>query len=189
MPKLTPKQHAFVQEYMVDLNATQAAIRAKYSAKTANRIGSENLSKPVIQAAIAKAMEKRSERIEVTAENVIEELRRIGFADVRSVGGVTGGSVVTVNSDDWTPEQAAAVAEIADTKEGVRIKLHPKLPALESLAKHLGLHRPEALDVNLRSDGAPVQVNIRFGGKPPAEGDGEQSAAAETEEDPGGDTH
>ena len=98
---------------------------------------------------------------------------------------------MAVNSDDWTPEQAAAVAELADTKEGVRIKLHPKLPALESLAKHLGLYRPEALDVNLRSDGAPVQVQIKFDGKPPEEGDapaGEgdsgENAAAETEESP-----
>ena len=191
MPKLTKKQQAFVAEYLVDMNGTQAAIRAGYSPKTAQPQSARLLSNVMVQAALEKAFQKKVGRIEVTVDNVVEELRRIGFADVRSVAGVTGGSVVAVNSDDWTPEQAAAVAELADTKEGVRIKLHPKLPALESLAKHLGLYRPEALDVNLRSDGSPVLVNIRFDGKPPSEGDapagegeGGENAASETEESP-----
>jgi len=198
MPKLTKKQQAFVAEYLVDMNGTQAAIRAGYSPKTAQPQSARLLSNVMVQAALEKAFQKKVGRIEVTVDNVVEELRRIGFADVRSVAGVTGGSVVAVNSDDWTPEEAAAVAELADTKEGVRIKLHPKLPALESLAKHLGLYRPEALDVNLRSDGAPVQVQIKFDGKPPSgdgkppsegdapagEGEGGENAAAETEESP-----
>lgn len=198
MRQLTMKQKAFVKEYLVDMNATQAAIRAGYSARTAQPQSARLLSNVMVQAALERAFDKKISRIEVTAENVVEELRRIGFADVRSIASVTGGSVVALNSDDWTPEQAAAVAELADTKEGVRIKLHPKLPALESLAKHLGLYRPEALDVNLRSDGAPVQVQIKFDGKPPAEGDapsgegdgdqetapGGENAAAETEENP-----
>ena len=62
MPELTDKQKAFVDEYLIDLNATQAAIRAGYSKDTAQQIGSENLSKPLVHEAIAKAQEERAKR-------------------------------------------------------------------------------------------------------------------------------
>src|SRR5271166_2896559 len=78
--KLTPKQARFVQEYLIDLNAAQAAIRAGYSAKTARVIGHENLTKPEIAAAIEKAKAKRAERTELTSDMVVDELRKIGFA-------------------------------------------------------------------------------------------------------------
>ncbi len=68
---MTPKQKRFVAEYLVDLNATQAAIRSGYSKKTAQMIGSENLSKPMIAAAVATAQAKRSERTEVTQDYVL----------------------------------------------------------------------------------------------------------------------
>lgn len=80
---MTAKQKAFVEEYLVDLNATQAAIRAGYSPATANVIGPENLSKPCIQAAVAEAKRKRSERTEISADFVLKELYGIakGEAD------------------------------------------------------------------------------------------------------------
>lgn len=74
---LTPKQERFVQEYLVDLNATQAAIRAGYSAKTASRIGPQLLGKTCISEAIQKAMKKREKRTEVTQDYVIAKLREI----------------------------------------------------------------------------------------------------------------
>ena len=74
---LTPKQERFVQEYLVDLNATQAAIRAGYSAKTASRIGPQLLVKTCISEAIQKAMKKREKRTEVTQDYVIAKLREI----------------------------------------------------------------------------------------------------------------
>ncbi len=67
----TPKQARFVAEYLVDLNATQAAIRAGYSEKTAQMIGSENLAKPMVAAAVAAAVAKRSERTEITQDYVL----------------------------------------------------------------------------------------------------------------------
>lgn len=73
-PKLTPKQSAFIEQYLVDLNATQAAIRAGYSEKTASRIGPENLSKPVIAAAIEAAIAERSNRLQLTADDVLTGL-------------------------------------------------------------------------------------------------------------------
>ncbi len=68
---LTPKQERFVAEYLIDLNATQAAIRAGYSEKTAQMIGSENLAKPMVAAAVAAAVAKRSERTEITQDYVL----------------------------------------------------------------------------------------------------------------------
>ena len=74
---LTPKQAAFVREYMIDLNATQAAIRAGYSEKTANRIGAENLSKPVIQEAIQQRHKTAEEKCAVTLEWILEQIAAI----------------------------------------------------------------------------------------------------------------
>ena len=75
MKGLTQKQGCFVKEFLVDLNATQAAIRAGYSEKTARVIGPENLSKPVIREAIRDALGERAERTELSADEVIEGLR------------------------------------------------------------------------------------------------------------------
>ncbi len=71
---MTPKQEAFVREYLIDLNATQAALRAGYSAKTAHVTGHENLSKPEIATAIQSAMNERSERTEITADYVLQSI-------------------------------------------------------------------------------------------------------------------
>lgn len=78
---LTAKQKRFVQEYLVDLNATQAAIRAGYSAKTASETGYDNLRKPQIAAAIEKAMNKREKRTEITQDMVLQRWWTIATAD------------------------------------------------------------------------------------------------------------
>ena len=83
--KLTPKQAAFVAEYLVDLNATQAAIRAGYSAKTAGSVGAENLSKPEIAAAIAEAQQKRAERTEITQDKVLARYWQIATANANEL--------------------------------------------------------------------------------------------------------
>ena len=70
---LTPKQKTFVQEYLVDLNATQAAVRAGYSQKRASEIGYQLLQKTTVQAAIHDAMEARQQRTEVTQDYVIDK--------------------------------------------------------------------------------------------------------------------
>ena len=74
---LTPKQERFVQEYLVDLNATQAAIRAGYKEKTAGSIGQENLKKPEIQKAIQEAMKAQQQRTEITQYYVLQKLKEI----------------------------------------------------------------------------------------------------------------
>ena len=80
--QLTPKQQRFVEEYLVDLNATQAAIRAGYSEKTAAAVGCENLTKPNIADALAAAFSARSQRTDITQDMVVAELASIGFAEV-----------------------------------------------------------------------------------------------------------
>jgi len=80
MSKLTAKQSAFVKEYLIDLNGAKAAIRAGYSKNSAKEISSENLTKPNILQAIEKAMKKRSDRVEITADMVLKELGSIAFS-------------------------------------------------------------------------------------------------------------
>jgi len=89
---LTDKQQRFVAEYLIDLNATQAAIRAGYSEKTARSVGSENLSKPDIAAAISKAQGKIAKKVEVTVEslaNELEEARKIAITEKQSSAAVS----------------------------------------------------------------------------------------------------
>lgn len=78
---LTAKQERFVQEYLLDLNATQAAIRAGYSRKTADRIGPELLGKTWVSEAIRKAKNARSARTEITQDYVIKKLKAIADQD------------------------------------------------------------------------------------------------------------
>jgi len=146
---LTPKQQRFVEEYLVDLNATQAAIRAGYSAKTARVIGQQNLLKLDIQIAIQEAMKARAERTQVSQDSVVAELARLGFADMGDyVSWGPDGVSLKANSD--LPEGASvAVAEVSEhvtfNRDGdggtrtMRFKLHDKKGALDSLAKHLGM--------------------------------------------------
>lgn len=140
---LTTKQERFCEEYLVDLNATQAAIRAGYSKKTARAIAQENLTKPDIQAYIAELQQKVSERTNVTVDKVVKELARIGFADITNylkVKGTRNKKVVEIfNTDKLTEDQRAAISEIKQTKEGITLKLHNKTEALTKLGMHIGM--------------------------------------------------
>jgi len=80
--RMTAKQERFVEGYLVDLNATKAAIRAGYSEKTARAMGHENLTKPDIEEAIADALKARRQRTEVTQDRVLEELAVLAFAPI-----------------------------------------------------------------------------------------------------------
>ncbi len=95
---LTPKQQLFVAEYLVDLNATQAAVRAGYSKKTAYSVGHENLKKPEVAAAIQEAMQARSERIKADqdwiVERLVENVERAMTVEPVMVGGVETGEYV-----------------------------------------------------------------------------------------------
>lgn len=159
--KLTDKQELFAKEYIVDLNATQAATRAGYSPKTAMEQGYQLLQKTSVQEAIKKAMDERSKRVEITADMVLKEFAKIGFSNISDYLKVkTDQRVVDYETtedgrkvpikecvqavelfDTETIERVKldAVAEIKQTKDGIALKLHDKKGALDSIARHLGM--------------------------------------------------
>lgn len=151
MAKLTIKQQCFVNEYLIDLNATQAAIRAGYSAKTADQQGSRMLANVKVQQAIAEAMAERSKRTGVNQDRVVLELAKIAFVKMTDI----------VNSDgeirsDATDDDLACIESVkykrsdSDTgsMEEREVKVASKLKALELLGKHLGMWN-DKLDVNI----------------------------------------
>lgn len=173
-PRLTARQAEFVRQYLVDLNATQAAIRAGYSPKTANRTGPENLSKPVVRTAVDEAMARRAEETKLSAESVVQELAKLAFSNMLDYVSITSAGEAYVDLAELTRDQAAAIVEVQvddyldgrgeDAREvrRVKVKLADKKGALELLGKHLQLFT-ERVDVTSRGEkleGAQVQVYL-----------------------------
>jgi len=144
---LTAKQERFVAEYLIDLNATQAAVRAGYSEKTARQVGAENLSKPDISAAIAEAQAKRSERTEITQDYVLSSIAETmeRCKQARAVLDRKGQPVLV-----GTPTGGLAPAYAFDAGNVLR--------GAELLGKHLGMFKDGASD----PDDAP-SLNITIG--------------------------
>ena len=229
---LTDKQAAFVQEYLVDLNATQAAIRAGYSQATAGSIGHENLTKPEIVDAIAEAQLARAERVQITADQVLRELVDIATTDANELIEHRVGScrycygigfryqrtprefeealadhdkvcdaIIEKGRDDSLPAfderggvgfdprkpphpdcpecfgegigrpvfkdtgKASAAARrlyagVKLTKDGMEMKLHPKMDAVEKLFRHLGMAAPTKSEVTGKDGGAIQTENV-----------------------------
>ena len=153
--KLTPKQAAFVEEYAIDMNATQAAIRAGYSVKTAKEQATRLLSNVHVAAAIAKGRAARSERTGITADRVLQELARIAFFDIRKALNPDGTMKPLSELDDDT---AAAIAgiDLSDIRDEdgksigtlKKIKIADKLVALDKLARNFGLLQDKLKLVN-----------------------------------------
>lgn len=136
---LTELRKRFVEEYLKDLNATQAAIRAGYSAKTANEQAARLLANVSIQAEIQRRQKDRSKRTEITQDRVLQELASIGFAKGTDYASIADGCVEIKSTDTLTETQKAAITAIKETKDGVEIKLADKVKALELIGKHLGM--------------------------------------------------
>lgn len=158
MAKLTAKQQQFVEEYLIDLNATQAAIRAGYSPNTAYSIGNENLNKPEIRARIDKAMAERSKRTGVNADRVIQELARIAFVNAPNVVDTNSATVKANATEDDTAAIASVKVKIVDgdfSSVEREVKFADKLKALELLGKHLGMFKDKVElsgEVNTNTD-------------------------------------
>lgn len=154
MRKLTPKQSRFIDEYMIDLNATQACIRAGYSARTADRIGPELLGKTCVQAALSVRMKKREERTEITQDRVLREFAKLAFFDPRKLFDADGKPLPIHQLDDDTAAVVAGldVASVGNSDMGVgevlKIKLADKKGALDSVARHLGMFN-DKLNINV----------------------------------------
>ena len=142
MANLTPKQQRFVEEYLIDLNATQAAIRAGYSEKTAKSIGQENLTKPDIQKAIEEAQNKRQEQTQIDAAYVLRRLVEIDQMDVLDIMD-DDGNVKPLR--DWPKIWRQYISNIEtismDDGEGwlKKIKWPDKVKNLELLGRHVSV--------------------------------------------------
>lgn len=140
--QLTDKQVAFAAEYLLDFNATQAAVRAGYSAKTASSIGAALLRNALVAGRIAALRAERARRVAVSADQVLSELARIAFADPRDLMEWGPDGVRLRDSAGLTAEQAAGVAEVAEGSGGaLRLKKHDKVRALELIGRHLGMFK------------------------------------------------
>lgn len=145
--KLNIRQEKFVQEYMKDLNATQAAARAGYSKKRANETAARLLTYPQVQAEITRLKKKMADKNEGLAQAVIDELKKVGFSNVQDF---IGGDNSVVDLSELEKDKVAAVSSVKKVtttfggedggiKESVEFKLWDKVSALEKLGRHLGL--------------------------------------------------
>ena len=179
MTKLTPKQQRFIEEYLIDLNATQAAIRAGYSEKTAGSIGHENLTKPEIQEALTLRRQVIAVATDITPEKVISELAKLGFSNMQDFIRITSSGDPMADLSNLTRDQAAALAEftVEDFTDGrgedardvrrVKFKLADKRAALVDIGKHLGIFKERVEHTG--KDGtplaSPVQVYLPSNGR------------------------
>lgn len=143
MSDLTAKQARFVQEYLIDLNATQAAIRAGYSTKTARSVGAENLTKPDVQQAIADAQYKRATKTEINAAFILKRLADEATADIADLYDEHG-AIKPIKEWPliWRQGLVSSV-KVAEEGDGVvvrEIKLSDRIKRLELLGKHISVN-------------------------------------------------
>ena len=148
MANLTPKQQRFVDEYLIDLNATQTAIRAGYSEKTAKEIGSENLTKPNIAKAIEEARAKLAERTGITQEYVLSNIQKVVERCMQQEAvRARDGSPLLVEGPEG---DLACLFEFKETGA---------LKGLELLGKHLGLFKDKIEHTG--KDGGPIDLSLK----------------------------
>lgn len=162
---MTEKQLAFCQEYIIDFNQTQSAIRAGYSEKTAGATASRLLKNVKIQKEIKRLVEERAERTGITADEVVEHLARIAFMDIKTVldwktkyiRQVVGRDEITKRQvttnipitqlalKDMDEVDGRLIQSVKMGKHGITVELPDKMKALEMLAKHTGVYddRPQ----------------------------------------------
>lgn len=170
---LSDKQRRFCEEYVIDWNATQAAIRAGYSEKTAYSIGQENLKKPEIESHIEEIQKKLERLAGVSALRNILELKKLAYSNIADFKEDWD---VAKDFNDLTEEEKAALSEIIVTTrteksgdsegfavvETIKFKLHDKLKAIEAINKMLGYNAPDK--VNQSFEGAiQHRVDLKTG--------------------------
>lgn len=160
-PGMTEQQQLFVAEYLLDLNATQAAIRAGYSPKTAAQTGYKLCHKSLIADAIARAIAARSRRTGITQDRVLRELARVAFVNPTDVLDLSTAEVKEdANEDDLKVIAGVKVKyvphknESGDYEEAIEreVKLCDKLKALDMLCKHLGMYERDRADDKEQSE-------------------------------------
>lgn len=184
--KLTPRQQRFVDEYLIDLNATQAALRAGYSTKGATVRGSELLANRKVQERLQDAMRARQERTELNQDWVLKQWQAIAEADPRELvqyvrgacpecwegklrdepnpdcpkcGGHGKGHVVLTDTRKLSPRAAKLYAGVQLGRDGIKVNMRDQDGAVQNIARHLGMF-PSKVELTGK-DGGPVQVIIQ----------------------------
>jgi phage terminase small subunit len=153
--KLNPKQRKFVREYLLDLNATQAAIRAGYSRKTAGEIGHRQLKNVEVKKAIQKGMDAKAKRYEISVQRILEELAVVAYSDLKHYVDIDPdtGAIRAKGFENMPEKTSRALKAIKEDRvikedadghkvtvfDKIRFELHDKLKALELLGKHIGM--------------------------------------------------
>lgn len=157
--KLTAKQQRFCDEYLIDLNATQAAIRAGYSPKTAEQTASRLLTIVKVSDEIAREMAERSKRTGINQDRVVQELAKLAFVNIADVVDLDSATVKeTATGEDLACIQSVKIkpSEFGTERE---IKLYDKKASLELLGKHLGMFK-DKLEVEADMD---LNITVDYG--------------------------
>jgi len=141
-----PKHEIFAQQVTRGKNYNQAYAIAGYKENDGN--ASNLAARPEVAARIQELKGVAAARASVTAERVLAELARIGFADITEAVRIEDGRVHLVDTSKLSPDIVAAISEIRQTRDGIAVKFHDKRAALENLGKHLGLFK-ENIDLNV----------------------------------------
>ncbi|MHB9134783.1 MAG: terminase small subunit [Armatimonadota bacterium] len=162
--RMALRRQLFVREYLVDRNATQAAIRAGYSLTCASSRASENLRRPEVIAMLNEAMQRQQERCEIQSDAVLREYARIAFADLRQVMRWSDDGVALTPSAALDDDAARTIAEVRTTvwpdgRQRVRVLQYDKLAALNKLAEYLQLFKPS---VRVEHCGAGSEATVQF---------------------------
>ena len=137
--QLTPKQARFVDEYLVDLDATNAARRAGYAPTHAKRVAWGLLRKPHVERAVAAAQAKRAKRLQLESDDVLRKLADLAYTDLRELVTWDAGGVRLIDSAKLSDAASAAVCKVRETKHGLEVEREPRTQALKLLGMHLGL--------------------------------------------------
>ncbi len=173
MADLAPRQERFVLEYLIDLNATQAAIRAGYSPRSAEVEGSRLLRNAKVAEAVACAKAERSARLGLTADRVLQELAALGFArmpDYAEWG--SDGQMKLRPSTELSEDEAAAIVQVVETEKFIKstgkgemlmsrersVKIHDKVAPLKLLGQHIGMFTDKVEHTG--KDGVPLTFTI-----------------------------
>lgn len=160
--KLTQKQKVFCEEYIIDWNASRAARKAGYSEKTAQQMGFENLSKPLIQAYIKEIQEDLQKQAGISKLRNLLELKKIAYSNMSDF---KDGWMTVKDFERIDEDTKAALSEIQyttrvnqhGTEEIVKFKVHDKLKAIDSINKMLGYNEPDQVESKIEVKGiAPI---------------------------------
>ncbi len=169
MRRLTALQQRFLEEYLIDGNATKAAMRAGLPGRDPSSAGSKMLRRKAVAAALERERERSMERTRITRDRVLMEYARIAFAEIGDIADWDADAFVMKPKHEIAKHDRAAVAEIRTKhgKKGARtqIRMHSKLGALDALARHLGLWGKrtamETLEEKCRIDGRDPREVLR----------------------------